>query len=138
GRAVRLIMMNVGHAYPGSGDMDTIGTPHKYSFCLAENEDASPWSAFHVEHGLRKDQSAVTVFGGLDVLHVRDYNTEADEHLNTWASAAANPIDRQFVTRLEVRNHHRLMLVAPDHARILAAEGYNKMGVRNYIASHAL
>ncbi len=64
GRALRLIMMNVGHAYPGSGDMDTIGTPHKYSFCMAENEDASPWTAFHEERGFRKDQSTVTVLGG--------------------------------------------------------------------------
>ena len=42
GRAVRLILMNVGHAYPGRLDLDTIGAPRKYGMCLAENEAASP------------------------------------------------------------------------------------------------
>jgi hypothetical protein len=40
GRALRLIMMNVGLSYPGVSDMDTIGTPMKFSACVAENENA--------------------------------------------------------------------------------------------------
>lgn len=138
GRAIRLVLMNVGHAYPGVGDMDTIGTPHKYSFCMAENEEASPWPAYHVERGFREDQSTVTVFGGLDVAHVRDYNNEADEQLNTWSCAASRPSDRQYVTRLEVRRHDRLMMIAPDHARVLATQGYSKAAIRTYICSHAM
>ena len=138
GRAIRLIMMNVGHAYPGVGDMDTIGTPHKYSFCMAENEEASPWPPFHVERGFREDQSTVTVFGAVDIAHVRDYNNEADEQLNTWSCVASRPMDRQHVTRLEVNKHDRLMIVAPDHARILAEQGYGKQGVRTYICANAV
>ena len=42
GRALRLIMMNVGFTYPGVSDMDTIGSPIKYSLCMAENEAQSP------------------------------------------------------------------------------------------------
>jgi hypothetical protein len=105
---------------------------------MAENEEASPWPAFHVEQGFRADQSTVTVFGGMDVAHVRDYNNEADEQLNSWACAASRPSDRQYVTRLEVRRHDRLMIVAPDHARILAAQGYTKPAVRTYICAHAV
>ncbi|MDP6494647.1 MAG: UGSC family (seleno)protein, partial [Dehalococcoidia bacterium] len=51
GRALRLILMNVGHSYPGEGDMDTIGSPLKYSMCIGENEEENPWEPFHVERG---------------------------------------------------------------------------------------
>ena len=138
GRALRLIMMNVGHAYPGSGDMDTIGTPNKYSFCLAENEDANPWEAFHEERGFRKDQSTVTVMGAVDVMHVKDYNNKADELLNTWACAAARPSASQLESRLEFKERHGLMMIAPDHARVLAEQGYTKRGIREYVAAHGL
>src|SRR5262249_55129368 len=62
GRAMRLILMNIAHAYPGTGsDPDTIGSARKYSQCVAENEHESPWEAFHVEHGFGQDESTVTV-----------------------------------------------------------------------------
>ncbi|MEK7714244.1 MAG: hypothetical protein AAB387_02200, partial [candidate division NC10 bacterium] len=57
GRAIRLILMNVGGATPGRHDMATQGSPAKFSYCIAERVDASPWGA------LREDD-AVTVFGG--------------------------------------------------------------------------
>ena len=55
GRAVRLTMMNVGHTYVGVSDMDTIGSPLKYSLCCAENEVASPWEPYHVARGFARD-----------------------------------------------------------------------------------
>src|SRR6266508_6604363 len=48
GRALRLVMMNVGHTYVGVSDMDTIGSPLKYSLCCAENKAESPWEPYHV------------------------------------------------------------------------------------------
>ena len=139
GRALRLIVMNVGHAYPGRGDMDTIGSPHKYSFCIAENEDANPWNSYHEERGFRKDQSTVTVLGGVDVMNVKDYNDKADELLNTWSCAAARPDSALFTTRSETRGvHHTFMMIAPDHARILAEQGYSKRGIKEYVAAHSL
>ena len=139
GRALRLIMMNVGHAYPGRGDMDTIGSPNKYSYCIAENEDASPWAAYHEERGFRKDQSTVTVMGGVDVSNVKDYNDQADELLNTWSCAVARPDSAHFSGRSETRGvHDTLMMIAPDHARILAEDGYSKRGIREYVAAHSL
>lgn len=138
GRALRLIMMNVGHAYPGSGDMDTIGSPNKFSYCLAENEDANPWTTFHEERGFRKDQSTVTVLSGVDVAHVKDYNSEADGLLDSWACAAARPHAAQWETRLEFLDRDCLMMIVPDHARLLATQGYDKQGIRQYVSSHSL
>src|SRR3546814_279807 len=61
GRAIRLILINIAGGTPGKGDRATHGTPAKFSFCLAENEMASPWEPLHVRRGFAPRQSTVTV-----------------------------------------------------------------------------
>ena len=59
GRAIRLVLLNVGGAWPGDLDKSTLGHPGKYTFCIAENEEASPWAPYHVEHGYAPGDSTV-------------------------------------------------------------------------------
>src|SRR5215475_11269875 len=63
GRAVRLILMNVGGGLPGTGDRSTQGSPAKIAYCVAENEAENPWEPLHVEAGLPADVSTVSAFG---------------------------------------------------------------------------
>src|SRR5215813_507234 len=63
GRAVRLILINIGSAIPGEGDMAVAGHPGKYTFCVAEHKEESPWEPLHVERGLPRESSAVTLIG---------------------------------------------------------------------------
>ena len=56
GRALRLILQNIGGALPGEMDRATHGQPGKYSFCCAENEEASPWEPLHVERGHARER----------------------------------------------------------------------------------
>lgn len=72
GRAVRLVLQNVGGAKPGEIDMATLGQPAKYSFCLAENESASPWDPLHVERGFARTDDVVTVVGTSGIVEVVD------------------------------------------------------------------
>ncbi len=51
GRALRLLMINVGGARPGEISMSTLGHPGRYTYCIAENEDASPWPPYHAGRG---------------------------------------------------------------------------------------
>jgi hypothetical protein len=62
GRAVRLVLANIGGARPGIGDMATMGQPGKYTFCFAEGEDAAV-PPLHVRRGFAPERSAVTVLG---------------------------------------------------------------------------
>ena len=62
GRALRLIMINVGGAVPGEVDKSTLGQPAKYTYCVAENEEKNPWQPLHVERGFSPEDSTVTVF----------------------------------------------------------------------------
>ena len=61
GRALRLMLMNIGQCYPGSMDMDTLGTPNKYSFCLAENAARTPWDTWNVQQGFDQDTSTLSI-----------------------------------------------------------------------------
>ena len=51
GRALRLIMLNIGGAHPGEIDKSTMGHPGKYTYCIGEYEEQNPWEPLHVEHG---------------------------------------------------------------------------------------
>ena len=139
GRALRLILMNIGHSYAGEGDMDTIGTPLKYSMCLAENEAENPWEPFHVERGFDREQSTVTVFGTIDVIHNANYQRSTDQLLMGWAARAstANSYNMPFPNRSEFDDCHFTMLMCPDHARNLSQDGYSKPSIRAYMAKNA-
>src|SRR3990167_5362018 len=63
GRALRLILQNIGGALPGEMDRATQGQPGKYTFCCTENEERNPWEPLHVERGFARERSAVTVVG---------------------------------------------------------------------------
>ena len=75
GRAIRLVVMNVTGARPGELDKATMGHAGKYTWCMAECEETSPWEPLHVERGLGEGESAVTVFPGLSPIPV----TSGDE-----------------------------------------------------------
>jgi hypothetical protein len=139
GRALRLILMNVGHSYPGEGDMDTIGSPLKYSMCVAENEDENPWEPFHVERGFQREQSTVTVFGTIDIIHNANYHRNSDQLLLAWAAraSAAGHYNGMFPSREEWDGSDYTMLMAPDHARNLDQDGHDKKSIREFISKNA-
>src|SRR5207244_3652277 len=64
GRALRLLMINVGGARPGGVSMSTLRHPGRYTYCIGEHEEASPWPPYHVAHGLPPGYDAVTLFAG--------------------------------------------------------------------------
>src|SRR5262249_55094794 len=74
GRALQLILTNLGGARPGEIDMSTLGNPGKFSYCIAENEEESPWEPFSVERGLEPGTSAVTVFAAEPPRGVSEHN----------------------------------------------------------------
>ncbi|MGH8621283.1 MAG: UGSC family (seleno)protein, partial [Burkholderiales bacterium] len=62
GRAIRLIMNNIGGALPGVYSKVSFGSPLRYSYICGENEEENPWTPFHVDRGFQREESAVTVF----------------------------------------------------------------------------
>src|SRR3989449_5675575 len=76
GRAIRLILMNVGGGWPGRHDMATQGSPAKFAYCIAEREDASPWGPLH-------ERDVVTVYGGEAPHNINDHGSTPAPRLPT-------------------------------------------------------
>jgi hypothetical protein len=126
GRSVRLVLMNVGGARPGAGDRATLGHPGKYTYCLAENEAASPWEPLHVERGFRPTESCVTVAGGEAPHNVNDHgSTSAAALLLALAGTAATPGNNNIYLSGEP-----LLLIGPEHARTIAESGWDKANLK--------
>lgn len=126
GRAVRFVLVNIGGGAPGKLDHACHGQPGKYSFCIAENEAASPWEPLHVERGFGRGESTVTVIGVAgtqDIIHYA--RTSADEVLATLARA----IPREGFKNL-YSGGEPLLVFGPEQAAILAAGGFSKKDVK--------
>ncbi|MBI2909211.1 MAG: hypothetical protein HYX92_16320 [Chloroflexi bacterium] len=139
GRAIRLIMMNVGHAYVGELDMDTIGSPNKYSMCVAENEEKNPWEPFHVERGFARETSTVTVFGVEAQIQMTDMRSLTPEHLlQSFAGTAICPgACSVSVWPRGYRIWQNVLLMCPDHAKIIAERGWSKQDAREFLYHNA-
>lgn len=129
GRALRLILQNLGGARPGELDPATMGQPAKTGLCFAENEAGSPWPPLHVERGHRPEESTVTLFGisGSSEV-VAASNGGAAEILQTIAQSmtVAGNVGSQGL----VGGGEPFIVLSPEHAATLAAEDYDKAGVK--------
>jgi hypothetical protein len=141
GRAVRLTMMNVGHTYVGVSDMDTIGSPLKYSLCCAENEGQSPWEPYHVTRGFARDASTVTVHFAYGMCELYDFRSTTPETLvQVYATAATNVaqvgtglwlIGRRADPRSKTAEKEQNMLfLCPEHAQIFARAGWGRAEIQ--------
>jgi hypothetical protein len=126
GRAVRLVMLNLGGSTPGEVDKSTLGMPGKYTMCLGENEEESPWEPYHVDLGYTREDSTVTVLGPQGTQNIFSPWKEADSILNAWASSM-----RSFAANNTLRGQgHPILIINPGHAKLLAAQGFDKERIR--------
>ncbi len=126
GRAIRLVMINIGQGIPGRTDMATMGSPCKFSYVAGENEEVSPWEPFHVERGLHREQSAVLVHAGEAPHNMQDHaSVDPGELLITIASTIATLGNNNVGMCGEI-----MLVLGPEHARILARSGMSKDDVR--------
>ena len=125
GRALRLIMQNIGRAWPGDMDRSTLGHPGKYLFCCAENEDESPWEPLHVERGCKREQSAVTVIAVEGSLNMNTYSKDADEMLRLFSDTLPRPTGNDYW-----HSGNPWIFVSPEHAQVLKAGGLSKADVK--------
>jgi hypothetical protein len=121
GRALQLVIRNVGGGRPGEIDRSTLGTPGKYSFCFAEAED-SAWEPLSVQRGFLREASTVTLFAGEGVQGIVDQKSRTPESLA-----------RSFALSLRAVDHVKLamagdalLVVSPDHCRVFLEAGWSK------------
>jgi hypothetical protein len=125
GRALRLILQNIGRALPGEMDKATQGQPGKYSFCCAENEDASPWEPLHVERGHAADTSTVTVAGALGTWSMNMTAGGAEEVLAMIADTMQYPASSDYIY-----GGAPFVVLSPQHANLFHGAGWTKSDVK--------
>ena len=130
GRALRLILVNIGGAVPGTVDKATQGQPGKYSFCIAENEERNPWEPLHVERGFEPSVSTVTVHGATSLTNVNDHNSIDAKGLFTTISSA---MTSQGCNNILLQRGEVLILLSPEHADTITKSGLSKQGVKEEI-----
>lgn len=132
GRALRLILVNIGGAGPGV-DASQTGHPGKYTYCIAEYEAANPWEPLHVERGYAPEQSVVTVVN-TEAPHSMTENIQIDpdEIVRTFASCMAT---------LGVNNLYSqgnpVLVLGIEHARHIARAGWNKRDLQQALFERA-
>ncbi|HMG44211.1 MAG TPA: hypothetical protein VK611_22955 [Acidimicrobiales bacterium] len=131
GRALRLILMNVGAARPGSGDQATHGSPAKFAYCMAENVEASPWPEFHTTKGFAPGDDAVTVLAGEAPHNVHDHQSSTGVR---FANIVADVMRAQgHVSWIMSRGNDFGVVLGPEHAGMLARDGWSRHDVQMYL-----
>ena len=130
GRAVRLVIQLTGGGAAGGLDRATLGHPGKVSFCIAENEEQSPWEPLQVQRGFARDQSTVTVLAG-------DAPTSVADHRSVTASELAGTIGWAGATgwspSMWPLAGTSLFVIGPEHAALLGDAGWTKDDLRSAI-----
>jgi len=126
GRALQLVVRNVGGGRPGGVDRAVLGNPGKYTFCFAENQADSPWEPLSVELGFAPGASTVTLFSAGGVQAVVDQLSRAPESLA-----------RSYAACLRTVGHPKLfgradamLVVTPEHGRVFRRAGWSKARLR--------
>ena len=133
GRAIRLTAINAFGLRPGELDQATQGNPAKYTACIAENEEDSPWPPFHVEHGFDPEVSTVTAFTMRSVAHIEARHTTVPEQL---ARDLAGTISRTGALIHETIS--ACIALGPEHAHLFARAGWSKDDLRQFVFEHAV
>lgn len=134
GRAIRLILLNIGGGVPGTGDHSTQGGPAKYSYCVSENDEETPWEPFRVARGFAAEDSVVFM-AALEAPHnINDHgSTSGLEILTTIAGTMAEA----GCNNLYLEDSDPYLFLGPEHAHHIAADGFSRREVQAYLFEHA-
>lgn len=133
GRAIRLVLLNVGGGWPGDLDKSTLGHPGKYTYAVCENESESPFAPYHVEKGFQAADSTVFVMAAEPPHSVTNHvATDPEGILDSICSAMSTIAHNNAVS-----SGHCAVVLGPEHAHAIAKAGWKRHDVRSYLWMHS-
>jgi hypothetical protein len=133
GRALQLILNNVGGAKPAIMDRSTFGSPAKYTFCFGENEEESPFTPYHVRKGFNADDSVATVISSEPNHNLNDHgSTTGLDLLTTFAGGIASPAANTISGKGPF-----FIVFGPEHAATLARDNWTVEAIQNFLYEKA-
>jgi hypothetical protein len=133
GRAIRLVLLTVGGGISGELDKGTLGHPGKYTYCIAENEEESPWAPYHVEQGYKPEDSTVFVIPAEAPHSVTNHVANDPQGILDSVVSAMSTI----ASNTAVAGGACAVVLGVEHARMIASHGWNRSDVRMYLWSNA-
>ncbi len=133
GRALRLVMMNVGGALPGETDRATQGSPAKYTWCFAENEAASPWPPYRRLCGIEEGDSAVTVAAVEGPHNINDHGSDSGEDILRTVAETMSTVGSNTL----YRGGDHFVVLGPEHAAVIANSGFSREAAQAFLYEHA-
>ena len=122
GRALQLIIRNVGGGRPGEIDRATLGQPGKYTFCFAEDETDPAWEPLSVSRGIPSGRSAVTLFQGDGIQGFVDQKSRAPEELTRSLAMALTVVSHPK----QAQTANAILILAPEHYGIFRDAGWDR------------
>ncbi len=133
GRAIRLVIYNLLDARPGDVDRSTLGHPGKFSYCIAEDEDNSPWSPLAADFGVPDGASAVTVMAaGAPRQIMNEWTTEPERILDTFVAEM-----RANMRHYSIWPGNYAIIVPPQLRAHFEDAGWSKADIRDYVHATA-
>lgn len=135
GRALQLVIRNVGGGIPGGIDRATFGNPGKYTFCFAESEDAAHaagWTTLAEDRGVAADRPAVSLFAGEGPRGIVDQRSRTGDSLARSMAACIRSIAHPKLPL----GFDAILALSPEHLRTFAAEGWDKARTKQEIERH--
>jgi hypothetical protein len=133
GRAIRLILLNVGGGRPPDADKCTLGNPAKYTYCVCENEENSPLAPYHVEQGYRPEDSTVFAIAAEAPHSVTDHQCNDPEGiLDTMCSAMST-----IASNTAVLSGHCTVVLGVEHACTIAQHRWSRNDIKSYLWMHS-
>lgn len=133
GRSVRLLLINVLGGIPGQLDRSTLGHPGKFTFCVAEDEEDSPWIPLAQERGVAAGTSAVTVLAVESPRQLmNEWTQDPKEILDTYVAEI-----RANMLTYSIWEGNYAIVVSPQHRKVFAQAGWTKGDVRGYVFEKA-
>ena len=126
GRALQLIVRNVGGGIPGGIDRATLGNPGKYTFCFCEDESDAEWPSLSMDRGYTREDSVVNLFAGSGVQPFVDQQSRQPESL---AKNLANSL-RSVANTRSFGMADAIIVISPEHRRVLREGGWTKPNLK--------
>ena len=126
GRALQLVIRNVGGGIPGGIDRATMGNPGKYSYCFAEDESDSDWPSLAMDRGFQREESIISLFAGEGLQPILDQQSRTAESLTKSIALSLRSVAHAKIFGLA----DAILIICPEHRRVYRESGWSKSDLR--------
>lgn len=134
GRALQLIIRNVGGGVPGGIDRATMGNPGKYTYCFAEDESDEDWTSLAMDRGFDREDSVISLFAGDGLQPILDQQSRTPESLAKSMALSLRSVAHNKLFGMA----DAILIVCPEHRRVLREGGWSKSGLRKALYDHLM